>query len=304
MSRGLSFILLSVYGMFLTFQLWSESIYTLPFIQYPDLELLAHAYLFRIPREPPVHPLPGPQPTHDQVFPRPNWVPSIADSSSASSVSSHSSSTTANSPFRRFRRWSTKGREGRYRSDSDPSSQLDEKNQHLRPQAQYRLGEHLLVDEEASIRGIEDSNHFQHGFGAQDSERSVPPPQSLVGSALAGVVGDEDNDDDGLGYIPPIKVNKWFAWCMLTVMTALAGVTAEWLVESIDGLTETGNISREFVGLILLPVIGEFNKLFFAPPRHSSHHLPSGLRDIKADHLRVTRKLCRTYYRSHSFRQR
>jgi Ca2+:H+ antiporter len=43
---------------------------------------------------------------------------------------------------------------------------------------------------------------------------------------------------------------------MLVAMAGLAGVTAEYLVSSIDGLTQQTNVSREFVGLILLPVIG------------------------------------------------
>ena len=33
-------------------------------------------------------------------------------------------------------------------------------------------------------------------------------------------------------------------------------VTAEWLVESIDGLTSPKVISKEFVGIILLPIAG------------------------------------------------
>jgi Ca2+:H+ antiporter len=36
----------------------------------------------------------------------------------------------------------------------------------------------------------------------------------------------------------------------------LVAVTAEFLVDSIDGLTESGWISKEFVGLILLPIVG------------------------------------------------
>lgn len=47
-----------------------------------------------------------------------------------------------------------------------------------------------------------------------------------------------------------------YACVLLTIVTVLAGVTAEFLVGSIDGLTSTAGISREFVGLILLPVIG------------------------------------------------
>ncbi|KAF6757263.1 Calcium/proton exchanger [Ephemerocybe angulata] len=42
----------------------------------------------------------------------------------------------------------------------------------------------------------------------------------------------------------------------LVVVTALVAVTAEWLVDSIDGLTSTGKISKEFVGIILLPIVG------------------------------------------------
>ena len=37
---------------------------------------------------------------------------------------------------------------------------------------------------------------------------------------------------------------------------AIVGVTAEWLVSSIDGLVETHpQLSREWVGLILLPIV-------------------------------------------------
>ena len=33
-------------------------------------------------------------------------------------------------------------------------------------------------------------------------------------------------------------------------------VTAEWLVDSIDGVTQGGAISQQWVGLILLPIVG------------------------------------------------
>jgi len=36
----------------------------------------------------------------------------------------------------------------------------------------------------------------------------------------------------------------------------LVAVTAEFLVDSIDGLTASGNISKEFVGITLLPIVG------------------------------------------------
>lgn len=38
--------------------------------------------------------------------------------------------------------------------------------------------------------------------------------------------------------------------------TVLVAVCAEFLVSSIDGLVEGSNISEAFVGLILLPIVG------------------------------------------------
>ena len=38
--------------------------------------------------------------------------------------------------------------------------------------------------------------------------------------------------------------------------TQLVAVTAEFLVDSINGMVEGGNISKEFIGLILLPIVG------------------------------------------------
>jgi Ca2+:H+ antiporter len=43
---------------------------------------------------------------------------------------------------------------------------------------------------------------------------------------------------------------------LLVVITVLVAFTTEFLVKSIDGLTDTGKISKEWVGLILLPIIG------------------------------------------------
>ena len=42
---------------------------------------------------------------------------------------------------------------------------------------------------------------------------------------------------------------------LLVVVTVLVAVTAEWLVGSINGLTSSGHIKKEWVGLILLPIV-------------------------------------------------
>jgi Ca2+:H+ antiporter len=46
------------------------------------------------------------------------------------------------------------------------------------------------------------------------------------------------------------------ALVLLIVVTVLVAVTAEFLVDSVDGLTDGGNISKEFVGIILLAIVG------------------------------------------------
>jgi len=53
---------------------------------------------------------------------------------------------------------------------------------------------------------------------------------------------------------PKMSVSMTIA--LLVVVTVLVAVTAEWLVDSIDGLTTNGGISKEFVGIILLPIVG------------------------------------------------
>ena len=43
---------------------------------------------------------------------------------------------------------------------------------------------------------------------------------------------------------------------LLVVVTVLVAVTAEWLVDSIGGLASGGGISKDFIGLIVLPIVG------------------------------------------------
>jgi Ca2+:H+ antiporter len=77
----------------------------------------------------------------------------------------------------------------------------------------------------------------------------------------------------GLGVMETPQMTVWVTMGLLAVVTAvsylilytvilsldtfiqLVAVTAEWLIDSINGLTDTGHISKEFVGVILLPII-------------------------------------------------
>jgi Ca2+:H+ antiporter len=46
------------------------------------------------------------------------------------------------------------------------------------------------------------------------------------------------------------------ALVLLAVVTVLVAITAEFLVDSVDGLTNGGGISKEFVSIILLAIVG------------------------------------------------
>lgn len=59
---------------------------------------------------------------------------------------------------------------------------------------------------------------------------------------------------------------------LLVIVTVVVAVTAEFLVDSIDGLVDGGVISKEFVGLILLPIVGNAAGMFC-----SSQVIVSGL---------------------------
>lgn len=43
---------------------------------------------------------------------------------------------------------------------------------------------------------------------------------------------------------------------LLATITFLISIFSEWLVDSIDGVTETMGISQTFIGIILLPIVG------------------------------------------------
>ncbi|KAH8994976.1 calcium/proton exchanger [Lactarius akahatsu] len=73
---------------------------------------------------------------------------------------------------------------------------------------------------------------------------SSPPPHD----AEAGLAEEEEEEKP--------QMSSQMAIALLVVVTVIVAITAEFLVDSIDGLTASGNISKEFVGLILLPIVG------------------------------------------------
>lgn len=97
--------------------------------------------------------------------------------------------------------------------------------------------------------------------GSSDEESN--PPQDVE----AGAANDEGEDQPlltlwvALGLLAFVSVVRQYCIvptrkCLMLFSLQLVAVTAEFLVSSIDGLTATGNISEEWVGLILLPIVG------------------------------------------------
>ncbi|KIW02384.1 calcium/proton exchanger, variant [Verruconis gallopava] len=51
-------------------------------------------------------------------------------------------------------------------------------------------------------------------------------------------------------------LSPWAAGVALLVVTVMVAVCAEYLVDSIDSIVETSHISKTFIGLILIPIVG------------------------------------------------
>ena len=66
---------------------------------------------------------------------------------------------------------------------------------------------------------------------------------------------DEEAPEEGEEETAKI-LSPWAAAVALVVVTVLVAVCAEYLVDSIDAIVETAHISKTFVGLILLPIVG------------------------------------------------
>ncbi|KNZ59023.1 hypothetical protein VP01_1816g8 [Puccinia sorghi] len=73
---------------------------------------------------------------------------------------------------------------------------------------------------------------------------------STEGSNRPDPIQEEEEEEE----VP--SLNAVSAIILLGLSTALVGVTSEWLVDSINGITRTGVISEAWVGLILLPIVG------------------------------------------------
>ena len=101
------------------------------------------------------------------------------------------------------------------------------------------------VKEAKEDGGSAEANSESHFIQPHPSDLRVPDEEQ------PGVTGAEEEEDEE---IPELSLPMTIG--LLVVVTVLVAVTAEWLVDSIDGLAAGGGISKEFIGLILLPIVG------------------------------------------------
>jgi len=92
--------------------------------------------------------------------------------------------------------------------------------------------------------------------------RGIVGPAGLM--AAAGVAGPEQNEKmsrllmnrPGEDEAEDPQLHFFVALGLLTGSTVIIALCAEFLVDSIDYVTTQGHISKEFLGLILLPIVG------------------------------------------------
>lgn len=79
---------------------------------------------------------------------------------------------------------------------------------------------------------FDEENNRNHGQQENDTNNGQPEPE----------------DEQILG--------PWAAGVALVVVTVMVAICAEYLVNSIDSIVQTAHISKTFIGLILLPIVG------------------------------------------------
>ena len=131
-----------------------------------------------------------------------------------------------------------------YNDKTGPKPETIKYTPHTGPSAKERAKKFLKLDtvkevkEDASVNESAESNtsfvrqnhdeEQQHGITETQVEEDVEIPELSLPTTIG----------------------------LLVLVTVLVAVTAEWLVDSIGGLADGGGISREFIGLILLPIVG------------------------------------------------
>ena len=66
----------------------------------------------------------------------------------------------------------------------------------------------------------------------------------------------KDDEGEGGNQHEEVIINAWQSTLMLVLVTVLVAICADYLVDSIDAIVEKAHLSRTFIGLILIPIVG------------------------------------------------
>ena len=116
----------------------------------------------------------------------------------------------------------------------------------------FQLGTHVKIYNEPSKKVAKRSS--KHGEGDAKTNMAV------IGGGLTSLGGEAEQvpqtqEELGDDKEEP-KLHIWVAVATLAISTVFVALCAEFMVDSIDALTAGGAISKTFVGLILLPIVG------------------------------------------------
>lgn len=89
-----------------------------------------------------------------------------------------------------------------------------------------------------------------------DSIKGVANLGAGISASMGGSAAQETPMREPEPEPEPPQLSKWVALFTLAASTALVAICAEFMVDSIDAITQGGSVSRTFVGLILLPIVG------------------------------------------------
>lgn len=104
---------------------------------------------------------------------------------------------------------------------------------------------------------------FHRRFRKSDEETVVETKDEVPGHNGEPAVVEQHEVEEEEEEIPQMNVITTIA--LMLVVAALVGVTAEFFVDSINGMVESNpSLSREWVGLILLPIVGNAAEHFTA----------------------------------------
>ena len=104
----------------------------------------------------------------------------------------------------------------------------------------------------------ESGSPFSAAEGSQpvtDEERQVTGGEQVAGGESQVTDEEKPNPSEPDEGVEDPDLSLPVTIVLIIVITAFVAVTAEWLVDSIDGLSSGGIISKGFIGLILLPFV-------------------------------------------------